>query len=166
MCRFGPARTSVCHAGQFNLVCFCARRRHDHTYSDRQFGAAQLKANQRLDSRRASPPPAAIRIPGFRWRRANSPKFAPDLLEARLAAPQGNCGAWSQSLQYCGNDSDTNSDSQKHNREVREASQVMRRRVSRKIVTCRRTLRSANACQFDRSSTTANLTNVSGHVKL
>ena len=40
------------------------------THSDRPRGAAQLKANQRLVSRRASPPPAAIRIPGFRsrWR--------------------------------------------------------------------------------------------------
>ena len=42
------------------------------TLRSHRFGsvcAAQLKANQRPVSRRASPPPAAIRIPGFRWRR-------------------------------------------------------------------------------------------------
>ena len=73
-CADSAGQAPQCATGANKPCVLLCQKATLRTNSVRQCGAAQLKASQQLDSRRASPPPAAIRIPGFRcwWRTIQS----------------------------------------------------------------------------------------------
>ena len=109
---------------------------------------------------RASPPPAAISIPGFPARSSKAILLCrTQLRKARFTEPRDTAASRAlaeivDSQLSCGN--------QKHYREVREAAKAAENRLLRPHHLPPNPPGRVCACQLDRSSTTANLTDLSG----